>query len=288
VLGQAYSGQQQDNMQTDLIQRQYNDIIAPHYDHDPQSVTSDSLDRAVAQVLARHPTGANGKPLKVYDVGMGTGFFLQKLQKSAACSIQPFGLDLSEKMIDVARAKIPDLTAVVDTAANLDAHFPHESFDLISTHFITGFVPASVLAPKIWDRLEEGGYWSFIGGTKKGFPNLQKKANSRLLRWMFGGTKLEVDNVVCNPADRAELVQTLERQGFLIRECETFQPEVRFGNLNEFLEFAYYGGWLTPFVEALGLHQAGTMLRLVLNTFVFPMKDHHCIEVVLAQKRERR
>jgi SAM-dependent methyltransferase len=275
-------------MHTDLIQRQYNDIIAPHYDHDPQSVTSDSLDRAVAQFLRQQPAGANGTPLKVFDVGMGTGLFLQKLQAGLGHSIQPFGLDLAEKMIEVARAKIPDLRAVVDTAANLDAHFPTESFDLISTHFITGFVPASVLAPKIWDRLEKGGHWSLIGGTRQGFPALQAKANSRILRWMFGGKKLEVDHMVCNPADRAELVHTLEQSGFVIRECETFRPEIRFANLNEFLGFAYYGGWLTPFVEALGLHQARAMLRLVLNTFVFPIKDHHCIEVVLARKGERR
>jgi SAM-dependent methyltransferase len=275
-------------MQTNQIQRQYDEVIAPHYDHDPQSVTSDSLDRAVAQVLRRLKATANGTPLRVFDVGMGTGLFLQKLRAGAGRSIQPFGLDLSEKMIDVARAKIPDLTAVVDTAENLDAHFPLESFDLISTHFITGFVPAGVLAPKIWERLEDGGYWSLIGGTRQGFPLLQKKANARILRWMFGGKKLAVDDLVCNPADGAELVQTLERNGFVIRECETFRPEIHFANLNEFLEFAYYGGWLTPFVEALGLHQARAMLRLVLNTFVFPMKDHHCIEVVLAQKGERR
>src|SRR5262245_34112997 len=124
-------------MQTNQIQRQYDEVIAPHYDHDPQSVTSDSLDRAVAQVLRWHEATANGTPLRVFDVGMGTGLFLQKLKTGLGRSIQPFGLDLSEKMIDVARAKIPDLTAVVDTADNLDAHFPLESFDLISTHFIT-------------------------------------------------------------------------------------------------------------------------------------------------------
>jgi SAM-dependent methyltransferase len=275
-------------MHTDVIQRQYNDIIAPHYDEDPQSVTSDALERALGQILRRPPAGANGLPLRVFDVGTGTGLFLGKLKAGAGRSIEPFGLDLSEKMIEVAQARIPDLRAVVDNAANLDAHFPGESFDLIATHFITGFVPASVLAPKIWDRLEEGGYWSFIGGTKQGFPTLQAKAQSRILRWLFGGKKLDVDHMVCNPADRVELVQTLEQHGFVIRECETFRPEIRFANLNEFLEFAYYGGWLTPFVEALGLHRAGVVLRLVLNTFFFPIKDHHCIEVVLAQKGERR
>ncbi len=273
-------------MYTEVIQRQYNEVIAPHYDHDPQSVTGDSLDRAVAQVLARPAAG--GLPLRVFDVGLGTGLFLQKLQARAGRAVRPFGLDLSDKMIEAARVKLPDLAAVVDTAENLDAHFPGETFDLIATHFITGFVPADVLAPRIRDRLADGGCWSFIGGTKQGFPVLQQKANARLLRWLFGGKHIEVDDMVCNPADRADLEQTLRKHGFVVRAAETFRPEIRFANLNEFLEFAYYGGWLTPFVEALGLHRAGAVLRLVLNTFVFPLADHHAIEVVLAQKGDRR
>ena len=80
-------------------------------------------------------------------------------------------------MVDTARKRIPDLVAEVDDAANLDAHFPNQSFDLVCTHFITGFVPLRTLAPKIWDRLKEGGYWSFVGGTMAGFPNLQAKAD---------------------------------------------------------------------------------------------------------------
>ena len=37
-------------MTTDTIQQQYNDVIACHYDLDPQSVTGDTLDRATEQI----------------------------------------------------------------------------------------------------------------------------------------------------------------------------------------------------------------------------------------------
>jgi SAM-dependent methyltransferase len=275
-------------MQTNQIQRQYDEVIAPHYDHDPQSVLGDSLARALAQIQRRQLSAANGKPLKVLDVGMGTGRFLEKLTCETDRPIQPYGLDFSARMVEVARARVPNLTAVVGDAEDLDSHFADEAFDLICTHFITGFVPAGVLARPIWDRLAPGGYWSLVGGTRQGFPVLQKKANGRLLRWAFGGRSLAVDDLVCNPADQAEVSRTLEGHGFVIRESETFQPQLHFRNLNEFLEFAYYGGWLTPFVEALGLHRARRLLRLVLNTFVFPVQDHHSIVVLLAQKGERR
>jgi SAM-dependent methyltransferase len=269
---------------TDLIQRQYNEVIAPRYDRDPQSVTGSTLDRAVEQIRTQQLLNEAAPPLRVYDVGMGTGMFLTRLMALAADRIEPFGLDLSQKMIDCACQKIPQLAAVVDTAANLDVHFPEQSFDLISTHFITGFVPLEVLASKVWSRLDEGGYWSYLGATKGSFPQLQAKAHSKLLRRLTGAPRLDLDSVLHSPANRQEVFEILERHGFVVRQCETFEPKVFFGNLDEFLDFAYYGGWLTPFIEAAGVHKAGFLLRFLLNRLVFPMEDHHSIEIHLAQK----
>lgn len=270
-------------MQTTLIRRQYDEVIAGHYDLDPQSVIGDSLDRATGQ-LSRHQLLPAGTSSKVLDLGMGTGRFFEKLQRFAG-EVQPFGIDLSPRMIDVARTRLPDLVAAVDDAANLDAHFSAESFDLVATHFLTGFVPLSVLAPKIHSRLAEDGYWSLVAGTKAGFPILQKTANSRAARWLFGGRGLEVDERVCNPADENEVVRTLRGHGFSLVECETFTPGLTFANLDAFMEFAYYGGWLTPFIEGLGLHQAGKLFRAVLNQLFFPLQDQHNIVIALAQKQ---
>jgi SAM-dependent methyltransferase len=274
-------------MHTSVIRRHYDEVIAPHYDLDPQSVIGDSLDRAIAQMRRRQLFATDGTRLNVLDIGMGTGRFLEKLGARAEVLIRPFGLDLSQKMIDVARARIPELMAAIADAANLDLCFPDESFDLISTHFVTGFVPISLLSPKIWGRLAAGGYWSFIGGTTAGFPALQRRANSKVLKLLFGGKSLPVDGLVCNPSGRQEVVQTLESNGFVIRESETFMPELHFANFREFLEFGYWGGWLTPFIEALGLQQAGLLLRTFLDAVVFPVDDHHAIEIILAQKVDK-
>jgi SAM-dependent methyltransferase len=271
-------------MQTLTIQRQYDEVIAPHYDQDPQSLIGDSLDRAVAQLRKQHVLASDAAPLRVLDLGVGTGRFLQELRDRSQRPVLPSGLDLSHKMIDIARARIPDLVAVIENAANFDAHFPDESFDLISTHFITGFVPMAVLAPKIRGRLAPGGYWSFIGGTKAGFPELQRQANTKALRWLLGGKSLAVDDLVCNPTDGQDVIRTLEGNGFTVRQCESFMPQLHFADLNAFLEFGYWGGWLTPFVEDLGLHQANHVVRLLLNLLIFPARDHHAIEIVLAQK----
>ena len=274
-------------MTNDTIQRQYDEVIASHYDLDPQSVTGNTLDRAAEQIRNQQILADASAPLRVYDVGMGTGMFLTRLRALTGDRIQSFGLDLSQKMIDCAYQKIPDLVAAVDTAAHLDAHFPEQSFDLISTHFISGFVPLHVLAPKVWSRLEDGGYWSYLGATKGAYPGLQAKANNKLLRWMFGGQSLDIDSMVLSPANQQEVFAVLERSGFVVRQCETFQPKLKFRDLDEFLDFAYYGGWLTPFIDAIGLHQAGAFTRFILNRFFFPMEDHHSIEIHLAQKVSR-
>jgi SAM-dependent methyltransferase len=266
------------------VRTQYDEVIAPHYDRDPHAIIGDSLERALAQVEALTLAVDGEAPLRVLDIGMGTGRFLERLAARVARPVQLFGLDLSPQMIAIARARLPGLQAACDDAANLDAHFPGTSFDVIATHFITGFVPARVLAPKVCRRLAPGGSWSLVGGTKEGFPELQKKANARSLKWLFPGPRLVVEDLVHNPADRAELVHTLEEHGFSIRACETFAPEFRLANYEQFMAFGYYGGWLTPFIESLGLHHAPPLVRALLNAFVFPVKDHHSIEIVLAQK----
>jgi SAM-dependent methyltransferase len=270
-------------MPASVIQRQYDEVIAEHYDLDPYRVTGRSLDRAVSQIWRETEVVRAGPPLRVLDLGVGTGSFLAKLGARLG-PLRPYGIDISQKMIDIASAKVPGLNAAVDDAAKLDAHFPGESFDLICTHYVTGFVPMDELATKIWDRLAPGGYWSLVGGTKGGFPVLRSKAESKAARTLFGGNSVDVDDRVCNPADRAEVLQSFEAHGFDVRRCETFTPRLDFKNLDEFLAFAYYGGWLAPFVEALGLHRIQGAMKAAVDAAFFPVTDYHSIEIALAKK----
>jgi SAM-dependent methyltransferase len=272
-------------MQTETIQRQYDEIIASHYDSDPQSVIGDSLDRAVQQIEQLETEDGKREVLRILDLGLGTGRFLEKVRAYAADRILPYGLDISQKMIDIACARIPDLSPAVGDATNLEAHFPELSFDLMATHFITGFVPIDVLAPKIAAKLEKGGLWSFVGGTKAGFPALQTKVQGKLTRLLLRTKSLEIDDIVYNPADESEVVETLDRHGFVVRACEVFCPRLYFKNLDEFLEFAYYGGWLTPIVERFGLHRARPPVQAIWNGLFFPVHDHHRVVIALAQKQ---
>jgi SAM-dependent methyltransferase len=272
-------------MSTQTIHRAYNDVVASHYDLDPQGVIGRSLDYAIQQLRKEGVLGTGRDSVRVLDIGMGTGLFLGKLKELGGDQIVPFGIDLAEKMVENARTRIPDLVAAVGDAAELDAYFPGQQFDCICTHFVTGYVPMQVLAPKIASRLKADGYWSLVGGTKAAYPAMQAKGDSQLARWLSGVGSRKVDDTVLNPADLQEVADTMAAHGLEVRAGETFQPALEFNNFDQFMQFGYRGGWLTPLIESLGLHKAGPVKRWLLNRLVFPVMDSHNIVIALGRKR---
>ena len=270
-------------MSTTAVQHAYNDVVATHYDLDPQGVIGRSLDCGIAQM--KEQGLLDGGELRVLDIGMGTGLFLEKLQHAAVGRIVPFGIDLAENMLEVARRRLPGLEAVVGDAANLDAFFPGREFDCICTHFVTGFVSMRVLAPQIARKLRPGGCWSLVGGTTAAYPALQAKGDSKLLRWLSGAGSRRVDETVLNPADEREVAEVMDAHGLDVLRTETFKPPLTFEDFDAFMEFGYRGGWLTPLIESMGLHRAGPVKRWALNRLLFPVHDSHNIVVVLGRKR---
>jgi SAM-dependent methyltransferase len=272
-------------MHKEVIQRQYDEVIAKHYDVDPQGVIQQTISTALDQLDHLDLLKAGLPALRVLDLGVGTGLFLERLMQATERDVVPAGLDISKQMVEIARERISEINTAVDDAANFESHFSGQMFDMICTHFVTGFVPMQILAPKIWEHLEPGGYWSFVGGTSRGYPALQRIAKSRLLQALFnrGGASAE-DNLL-TPEDEEEVNRRFEEAKFESEISETFEPELRFENFDGFMEFAYHGGWLTPFVEELGLQRAGWLTRRFLNTAVFPIRDHHSIVIAVARKR---
>jgi SAM-dependent methyltransferase len=271
-------------MSTATIHHAYNDVVASHYDLDPQGVITRSLNHAIQHLQAEDVLGAGKEPFRVLDIGMGTGQFLDKLKLIADGQIVPFGIDLAENMVENARKRIPDLVAVVGDAAKLDDYFPGQQFDCICTHFVTGYVSMRVLGPMIANRLAPGGYWSLVGGTKAAYRALQAKGDSKLLRRLTGAGSRKMDDTVLNPADAQEVASNMESYGFTMRASQTFEPALEFNDFDQFMEFGYRGGWLTPLIESMGLHRAGPMKRWLLNRLAFPVHDTHNIVIALGRK----
>src|SRR5262245_40087233 len=89
-------------MSTTTVHHAYNDVVATHYDLDPQGVSGRALDRGVSQLKEDGVLDVD-RELHVLDVGMGTGLFLEKLKGLAGDRLLPFGIDLAENMLEVAR-----------------------------------------------------------------------------------------------------------------------------------------------------------------------------------------
>ena len=265
------------------IRRQYDEVIAPFYDQDPQGVF-DSTGRRVITQLQQAATREDPElPFNVLDLGMGTGAFCERLRRSLPFDMQPFGLDISAQMLEVARRRLPDLICEIDDAASVASHFSDTTFDLVCTHFVTGFVPLAQLAPTIFDRMRPGGLFSFAGGTSQGYPELARLASSRLVRTLFGGRSAQLDDLL-TPVDEQDVARTLRQCGFEVLSNELFAPRLVFRDFEDFMAFAWKGGWLTPFIEQIGLQKAGRMTRALLDAVVFPVTDEHRIAITLARK----
>ncbi|AFY54185.1 methylase involved in ubiquinone/menaquinone biosynthesis [Rivularia sp. PCC 7116] len=268
-----------------IIQRQYDEIIAPNFDIDAKGIYASTYQKGIIQLQNTNLLQSK-TPLQVLDIGIGTGSFLEQIALLCEGEVSPFGVDISEKMLEIAKNKIPNLRTIVDDATNLEKHYANRSFDLICSHFITGYVPMRELAPKIWNLLDEGGYWSLIGQTMTSYPNLRKLEDSlasKLIYWVSGNSKLDYD-IVSSPEGHSEVIEMLEENDFEVCQIETFEPKIDFANLDDFLDFGYYNGWLTPFIEQLGIHKASKMLSLMINILLFPIHDNQSIEIALAKK----
>src|SRR5215469_2005664 len=110
-------------MSSSVIQRQYDEVIADHYDVDPLSVINDALNQALEHVRRAVPLDRGQPPLSVLDLGIGTGLFIEKLRAASGREVRPYGLDISERMIQIARRRLPGLNATVEDAANIEHVF---------------------------------------------------------------------------------------------------------------------------------------------------------------------
>jgi hypothetical protein len=76
----------------------------------------------------------------------------------------------------------------------------------------------------------------------------------------------------------------MKAYGLDLAAGETFEPPLEFKNFDQFMEFGYRGGWLTPLIESMGLQNAGPVTRWLLNRLAFPVTDAHNIVIALGRK----
>jgi ubiquinone/menaquinone biosynthesis C-methylase UbiE len=104
------------------------DFIAPVYGKADKAIEKDY--REMVKVLnEKYPL----KGMSVLDVGTGTGSWLTAMSQYTSGRLT--GVDMSEKMLQQARAKHPDFEFVHNDAEDL-AIFPDNTFDIVTASFV--------------------------------------------------------------------------------------------------------------------------------------------------------
>ncbi|MGZ6126129.1 MAG: class I SAM-dependent methyltransferase, partial [Myxococcales bacterium] len=112
--------------------------------------TADAMRRRIIPPvvrLARARNASSARPLRVLDVGCGTGHLLKMLGAALPTEAKLFGIDLSPHYIARAREVLPrdlDVSLVCDNAEKLP--FLDDSFDAVTSIYLLHEVPAEVRA----------------------------------------------------------------------------------------------------------------------------------------------
>lgn len=85
-------------------------------------------DQVIGELVAR-----TVRPVRVLDVGCGTGAYLLAQAKAFGAAVELTGMDPSEGMLARARAKLPDSKLLLGSAESLP--FPDAAFDFVATRF---------------------------------------------------------------------------------------------------------------------------------------------------------
>ena len=108
------------------------DAIAPDYDR-MNHIMSFSIDRRWRR-KAVQAIADNQEPLRILDVAAGTGDFAIAIAKKVHPESEIIGIDLSEKMLEVGRTKVPDNVHLQQ--GDVEAlPFPDDHFDRMSVAF---------------------------------------------------------------------------------------------------------------------------------------------------------
>ena len=206
------------------VHRAYNDVVASHYDLDPQGVIGRSLDLAVRQLQSEDLFGPARPSRWRPRYRHGDGSISWQAQGSGRRSdraVWPRSRrehggerTQADSGPDRGGGRCDRLRRLLSRASNSTASALTSSRDTCR---------CACSRPRSPAGSRPGGYWSLVGGTKAAYPRLQAKGDSKLLRWLTGIGSRKMDDTVLNPANLAGGRRHMKAHG-LEAAGETFSP----------------------------------------------------------------
>lgn len=258
------------------ISKIYDQLVAHRFDQDPFGIYGQSRDLTLNHIRE----SLDKDPGKILDIGMGTGTLLSLLHRQFLTS-DLLGLEVSEKMIEVAKEKFADqgidrIKIVAGGAENLKDLFPARSLDLVTMHYILNYVDTPHTMAGIAHLLAPGGYLSVASCTQECFPV------------MFGMAKNFVSEDYIKeqlsiPLDLNELEREIRAAGLEIVKKEPLRKHLVFDDFDHLKDFVMHSGWLAhPFFGKISEEEEATVRAFTKP--LFPLEEWFVSGVILARQ----
>ena len=241
--------------------RLYDTHVADTYDHDELGLLSGLRALAVAQVRA----SALPDDAFVVDLGVGTGESLVALRDGLALG-RFVGIDLSERMLEIARGKC-ELETVTDDALNVNQHVADGSADLVLAHFLTSFVDRTRLFRAARRSLRTGGVLSVASTTREAMGRIRHGVSLLL------SDAAAVDAAAPAPPNDGTMEAELAACGFEVVASDTFTKPMSFGSFDQCVAWGMQSGFLTQAVAAIGRDRVDALRSQAVG--LFPLHDEY-------------
>ncbi len=214
------------------------DQIASTYDDDYHHIfarVKKEIEFQLSQLPLKEPS--------IIDVGTGTGENILLAKKVFGSLGQVHGVDISEKMLAIAKEKHPPMHTVQASALSLSSTIQAKA-DLVFIHFLLSYVSADQLLPQVATRLNEGGYISIASCLGTSWPRGQGIGKR------IGIGPQSVVNYI--PKSSAELRNKIIKQGFKEVDSIEIRKRLIFESIQDVYRFGFEQGWVYQLFEFLG------------------------------------
>jgi ubiquinone/menaquinone biosynthesis C-methylase UbiE len=256
--------------------RLYDTYVAERFDEDPFHLYRECRELALGQILRNVGQG----PIRIADLGCGTGELLLALGLIFP-EASFWGIDGSEKMLRIARAKLEGFPAsrvrfCHDDLLHLDRHIEPVCLDLANLHFVLARLDNRKLLSLVHRALRPGGWCSLATATHETFPTLRGLGSAFLSEEFIRSSS----NV---PQNNGELREMLRASGFETVEEAVHRKAIRLTDFDGLRDFILHSGWFPhPIIEDLP-DQEINRYRELCQPF-FPIEDTAEKFVFLARK----
>ena len=272
----------------DPLAKLYNDISLNYGKNDHADIfgktTQVKMDQIISEGILKN------KQLSIIDLGVGDGAVLRRLD-----ALQPgnmlVGLDISDKLLEMAKANLPKARMILSTIEDLQNHCERSTYDLVIGDFVCAYVGLPKLLEQANYLLKPGGFLAFRTSLRSSCPEIKRQLDAMKHSWNVNKKILchlsaNADRQNHVPESAEEVGNLLNEYGFVGKQQEVVTIDGSCQTLQEHYDLLVNSGWGMHILQHPVL--PAWLLRNLVSHFLkyvkYPIYDYLLVNVGLAQK----